>query len=267
MRTVSELMDLGGRRAVVTGGAGHIGRVISEALVELGATVSILDLDENDCRSESDRLNGFRAGSAHPFACDLMDEASTRQTIRAAINGMNGLEILIHAAAYVGTNQVPGWAVPFEEQTTGAWEDALRVNLTSAFVMVQEAAPTLAETRHGSVIFFGSIYGLVGPDNRLYEGTSMAQPAGYAASKGGLIQLMRYLATTLAPDIRVNTIVPGGVWRGQDEKFHARYRERTPLARMATENDMAGAVAYLASDMSAYVTGQNLIVDGGWTVW
>lgn len=267
MRTVSDLMDLGGRRAAVTGGAGHIGRAIAEALVELGATVSILDLDENDCRRESDRLNGLRAGSAHPFSCDLRDEASTRQTIRAAIDRMGGLEILIHAAAYVGTTDVPGWAVPFEEQIPGVWEDALRVNLTAAFVLVQEAAPALRQGSHGSVIFFGSIYGMVGPDNRMYEGTSIAQPAGYAASKGGLILLTRYLATTLAPKIRVNTITPGGVWRGQDEKFHARYRDRTPLDRMATENDMVGAIAYLASDMSSYVTGQNLVVDGGWTAW
>ena len=95
----------------------------------------------------------------------------------------------------------------------------------------------------------------------------MANPAGYAASKGGLLQLTRYLATLLAPRVRVNAISPGGVWRDQPEAFHQRYLARTPLGRMATEEDLKGAIAYLASDLSAYVTGHNLVVDGGWTAW
>ena len=143
----------------------------------------------------------------------------------------------------------------------------MRVNLTSAFVMVQEASNALAASGDGSVIFFASTYGLAGPDMRLYAGTKMASPAGYGASKGGLLQLTRYLATILAPRIRVNAITPGGIWRNQPEAFHRRYVSRTPLSRMATEEDLKGAVAYLASDLSAYVTGHNLIVDGGWTAW
>ena len=119
----------------------------------------------------------------------------------------------------------------------------------------------------GSVILIASIYGLVGPDLRLYEDTLMNNPLGYGVSKGGLLQLMRYLATILAPDIRVNAISPGGVWRSQAEIFHKRYRERTPLKRMAIEEDLKGAFAYLASDLSAYVTGHNLVIDGGWTAW
>ena len=133
--------------------------------------------------------------------------------------------------------------------------------------MVQESKETLAASGHGTVIFFASIYGSVGLDMRLYEGTEMQSPAGYPASKGGLLPLMRYLATVLAPEVRVNAISPGGVWRGQTEAFHQRYVARTPLGRMATEEDLKGAVAYLASDLSAYGTGQNLSVDGGWTAW
>ena len=112
-----------------------------------------------------------------------------------------------------------------------------------------------------------SIYGLVGPDWRLYEGTEIGNPAAYSASKGGLLQLTRWLATTLAPDVRVNSITPGGVFRDTPEPFLSRYLSRTPLGRMATEEDFKGAIAYLASDLSAYVTGQNLVVDGGWTAW
>ena len=102
---------------------------------------------------------------------------------------------------------------------------------------------------------------------RLYEGTVMGNPAAYGASKGGLLQLTRWLATVMAPAVRVNAITPGGVWRNQPEPFRTRYEERTPLRRMATEEDLKGAIAYLASDLSSYVTGHNLVVDGGWTTW
>ena len=133
--------------------------------------------------------------------------------------------------------------------------------------MVQAAKDAIEASGHGSVIFFASHYGLVGPDMSFYEGTSMGNPAAYAASKAGLIQLARWLATVLAPKVRVNCITPGGVWRNQEEGFHKRYVARTPLGRMAIEEELKGAVAYLASDLSAYVTGHNLVVDGGWTVW
>ena len=119
----------------------------------------------------------------------------------------------------------------------------------------------------GAIINIGSIYGTVGPDFSLYEGTSMANPAAYGASKGGLAQLTRYLATALAPLVRVNTISPGGIARGQPASFVERYRSRTPLGRMGAEEDLKGAVAFLASDAAAYVTGQNLLVDGGWSAW
>jgi NAD(P)-dependent dehydrogenase (short-subunit alcohol dehydrogenase family) len=108
---------------------------------------------------------------------------------------------------------------------------------------------------------------MVGPDMGVYENTTMGNPAAYATSKGGLLQLTRWLAMVLAPEVRVNAITSGGVWRNQPETFHTRYVARTPLRRMATEEDLKGAVAYLASDLSAYVTGHNLVVDGGWTVW
>jgi len=267
-RSLAQLTDLSGRRALVTGGAGHIGRAISEALIELGATVAILDREAAACQREAERFSRLRQkGSAIALPCDLSSEQATREAIRQASRTMGGLGILIHCAAYVGSTPMPGWSVPFERQTVDAWEAAMRVNLTSAFVMVQEAKESLVASGHGSVIFVASTYGIVGPDFRLYEGTTMANPAAYGASKGGVLQLMRYFATLLAPRVRVNAISPGGVWRDQPEAFHQQYIARTPLARMAAEEDLKGAAAYLASDLSSYVTGHNLVVDGGWTAW
>lgn len=178
-------MNLDGRRALVTGGAGHIGLAISESLIELGATIPILDSNAAACQERAEKLNKIRANFGIALPCDLEDESATRGAVVRAIHQMGGLDVLIHCAAYVGTTQAPGWAVPFDDQTVGAWDVAFQVNLTSAFVMVKEARKALSDSGHGSVILFGSTYGLVGPVMSLYEDTGMENAAGYAASKGG----------------------------------------------------------------------------------
>jgi NAD(P)-dependent dehydrogenase (short-subunit alcohol dehydrogenase family) len=254
-RSFRELGDLSERRALVAGGAGHVGSAVCETLAELGAAVAVIDLDVSDVGTE------VRLG------CDLTDEDATRGAVVQAIEALGGLEVLVHCAALVGTSELEGWAEPFEKQTVEAWRRGLDVNLTSAFVVAQEAAGALRQSAAASIVLFSSIYGVVGPDPSLYEGTELANPAAYGASKAGLLQLVRFLSTSLAPQVRVNAISPGGIARGQPERFVERYCARTPLSRMATEEDLKGAVAFLASDLSAYVTGHNLVVDGGWTAW
>lgn len=267
MRNLRELMNLEGRTALVTGGAGYIGGAILEALAELGAATAVADRSQVECDARASDLGKTFGFPSKGLAVDLLDEGLTRDLVRRALEWRGGLDILIHCAAFVGTTDFPGWGVPFEQQSVAAWDAALRVNLTAAFILAQESAPSLKESGHGSIILVSSIYGCIGPDWSLYEGTAMPNPAGYGASKGGLLQLTRYLSTRLAPEVRVNAITPGGVWRGQPEVFHERYKTRTPLGRMASEEDFKGAAAYLASDLSAYVTGHNLVVDGGWMVW
>ena len=132
---------------------------------------------------------------------------------------------------------------------------------------MQGLTPLLRKSKGANIINIGSTYGTWAPDHSLYEGTSMGNPAAYASSKAGLIQLTKWLSTTLASSIRVNAISPGGVLRSQPQIFVKKYKARTPLKRMAKEDDFRGAIAYLASDLSSYVTGQNLAVDGGWGVW
>ncbi|MEQ9125986.1 MAG: SDR family oxidoreductase, partial [Alphaproteobacteria bacterium] len=205
-------------------------------------------------------------GRAARDSVDRADEEALRR-LNAALEAAGGFAFLVNPAAFVGSSNLAGWAVPFERQAVETWRMALEVNLTAPFVLAQALAPSLARSKRGSIVNIGSIYGLVGPDMRLYEGTGMGNPAAYAASKGGLLLFTRWLATTLEPDVRVNAISPGGVARGQDSEFRDRYLTRTPLGRMAIEEDFKGAIAYLASDLSAYVTGQVLTVDGGWTAW
>lgn len=268
MRTVKELMELRGRSAIVTGGAGHIGLAICETLMELGANVAVLDIDEEACNRRCEDLNKYGYDSrAIASSVDLSDIDMTRRTIEKTANKLGSLDIIIHSAAFVGTTKYPGWAVPFETQSIEAWDTAMRVNLSSVFIIAQAAQKAMSVSGNASIILISSIYGMVGPDNRIYEGTEMVTPAAYAASKGGIIQMTKYLGTILAPRIRVNCITAGGVERGQAISFKDRYIKKTPLNRMAVEEDFKGAIAYLASGLSSYVTGTNLIVDGGWTAW
>lgn len=263
MRSLKDLFDLEGRVALISGGAGHIGRASAEALLELGARVALLDSSESACSEASGSLEPL--GSVTTYVADVARESDVRRVVADLMSRESRLDVVIHAAAFVGTTTVAGWAEPFEKQSAAAFDAAMRVNVTAAFILAQSAAAAL-KTSGGSIVLFSSIYGLVGPDLRLYEGTAMQNPIGYGASKGALLQLSRSLATTMAP-VRVNAISPGGLFRGQDPHFVDRYEARTPLGRMATEEDVKGAVAYLSSGASAYVTGQNLVLDGGWTAW
>lgn len=267
-RSLRELMSLDGRVALVTGGGGHIGRAIGHALAELGANIAVVDLSPSGAEAAAKELSQrWPATAAAGFACDLEQSEQVRDLPRLVRERFGRIDVIVNCAAFVGTSGLEGWAVPFEQQSDATWRRALEVNLTAPFVLVQAAAADLRTSGHGSVINISSIYGLSGPDWRLYEGTDLGNPAAYAASKGGLIQATRWLATTLAPLVRVNAVAPGGVFRDTPEPFLSRYTARTPLGRMGREEDFKGAVAYLATDLSAYVTGQCLTVDGGWTVW
>jgi NAD(P)-dependent dehydrogenase (short-subunit alcohol dehydrogenase family) len=237
-------------------------------LAELGANVVLLDIQSEQCLKVANRLEEQYQVEVLSIAIDMEDEVALRSVVDRVISHFGRLDILVHCAALVGTSELSGWAVPFSEQETSTWRKALEINLTAPFILTQSCEEALSASKWGSVINIGSIYGVVGTDPSLYQDTPMGGvPGAYAASKGGLVQWTRWLSTALAPRIRVNSISMGGVWRGQHEEFHRRYKERTPLKRMATEEDIKGAVAYLASDLSQYVTGQNLMVDGGWTAW
>ena len=267
MKTVQALMGLRGRVAVVTGGAGHIGSAIGEALAECGAAIVVVDRTADPCKETAARISAGHGVQTMPLVLDLADPTAPAALPAEVLRRFGRLDILVNCAAFVGTSKLPGWTVPFAEQSGQSWRACLEVNLTAPFLLTQSCAPALAGSGHGSVINIASTYGVVGPDMRLYEGTTMGNPAAYGASKGGLLQLTRWLATVLAPRVRVNAITPGGVARNQPAPFTERYLQRTPLARMAVEEDFKGAAVYLASDLSAYVTGHNLVVDGGWTAW
>ena len=267
MVNLTKLMSLKGRRAFITGANGHIGRIIALTLSELGADLILVDRPDTDFKKLKNEIKNNFEVDIKTYTCDIGIEDERKKLISTLCDKNITLNILVNNAAYVGESNLEGWVTEFEKQSLETWRSALEVNLTAAFSLIQGLIPLLRKSKGANIINIGSSYGTWAPDHRLYEGTSMGNPAAYAASKAGLIQLTRWLATTLASSVRVNTISPGGVIRNQPENFIKRYTSKTPLGRMATEDDLRGAIAYLASDLSSYVTGQNLAVDGGWGIW
>ncbi len=259
-------MSLEGRVSLVTGGAGKIGSVIASALAELGSTIVLIDVNNDNLLAVKESLETKFNRAVLTVDLDL-EKPDHFNCIPSLIEKEFGrLDVLVNNAAFVGTSNLEGWSVPFPQQTINTWQRAMDVNLMAPFALTQ-ACLKLLQSNKSSIINISSIYGICGPDLSLYEGTNMNNPAAYAASKGGLLQLTRWMSTTLAPSIRVNAISPGGIYRNQPSSFVDKYIQKTPMKRMGKEEDLIGAIVYLATDMSGWVTGQNIIVDGGWSTW
>lgn len=251
--------------AAITGGVGHIGRAIARKLAGRGVLIAVLDKNADAGRAFATELETADPGGHRFIDADLMQPESFA-AIRAEIESAFGqLDYLVNSAAFY--DDAPGWGVPFEQEGYEAWLKVMRVNLLAPFFLAQALHPLLVKSDDASIVNIGTMYSAVGPDWGLYEGTDMTNPAAYSASKGGLLSTTRWLATALAPKVRVNMVSPGGIERGQSPQFLERYHKRTPLGRMGTENDISGMVSLLLSPEGAYITGQHILIDGGWTAW
>ena len=267
MASLKTLGDMTGRRVLITGGTGHLGRVIADTVAEQGAEVLLLDRPESPFQEVEEQVKGMWGVDCQSITCDLESEMARNEAVQTVLNDGKPLNCLVNNAAFVGTSNLQGWSTHFEAQSLDTWRRALEVNLTAPFHLSQGLSPLLRRSKGANILNITSIYAEQGPDWRLYAGTSMGNPAAYGASKAGLTQLTRWLATTLAPDVRVNAICPGGISRGQPDSFVEQYVQRTPLQRMARETDFKGSVALFTSDLSSYTSGQVLAIDGGWSVW
>lgn len=266
MRQISDLTSMKSRVAAITGGAGHLGRAFAETLAQMGCNICLLDIARERAEEEAARLQEKFGVRASAFQVDIANERAVDSAAEHLREHHRRLDVLVNNAAYPKLT-VPKDGIRVEDQTLAQWEPNLNVSLRGTFLATRACVPLLRATKRGAIVNIASIYGVVGPDMRMYEGTEMGNSAWYAAAKGGIVQLTRYFATTLAPDIRVNCVAPGGIWRDQPDSFQKRYIDRTPLRRMAIEEDLCGTLIYFASDLSGYVTGQVLAVDGGWTAW
>ena len=267
MATLRELSNLKGRQALITGAAGGLGQIFAETLAELGADLILVDLHGTDLDDLADRLIKGWGIDVKNIYCDLENQDERSALIKQVASFKGGLNILVNNAALVGASDLEGWSVPFEDQSIDTWRRATEINLTAVFDLCQGLLPLMKNAMGANIVNIASIYGSYGPDWSLYKDTEMGNPAAYAATKGGLIQFTRWLATTISPAVRVNAISPGGVLRNQPKSFQNRYASKVPMARMASEQDFKGALAYLSSDLSAYVTGHILEVSGGWGAW
>jgi len=264
-RSIHELLALDGRTAVVTGGAGFLGTEISSTLAELGANVVIASRDEEKCRRRCEEI-AARAGRAvetMPVRLDLLDRESIGAMVSTVVERFGGIDILVN-------NAWSGKKNTWESITEADWEHDIDICLNAVFRTVKAAFDPLRE-RRGVVLNIGSMYGHIAPDHRIYDGERFANPPSYGAAKAGVIQFTRYLASFLSPHgIRVNCLSPGA-YPHPPTREHADFIERlcakNPLGRLGEPEDLKGAVALLCSDAGAYITGQNLCVDGGWAVW
>ena len=243
--------------ALVTGGAGLFGRQIVRGLAEAGATV--FSASRNPKRTEEEAKPLRSAGlNVETLELDQSSEQSINQTLTEILRRVGQINVLVNNAVL---RTMKGW-----NSSSDDFARSMQVNATGLFSMTRAFGDQMASQGGGSIINVGSIQGSVGPDFSLYEGLPMDAPPDYFFHKGGLLQLTRYAAARLGPrGVRVNAISPGGFLAGQDNTFVARYSSRTFLKRMANDSDLAGVVVFLASDASAYITGANIPVDGGYT--
>jgi 2-deoxy-D-gluconate 3-dehydrogenase len=276
MTTILDKFNLNGRVAVVTGGVGLLGVEFCRTLAEAGAAAIVVDLDSEKCAAVANSLTqaGYRALAA---PTDITQPDSVNALVEKVLSVYGRLDILVNSAALdpkfdpdaAAHGIAPG---NFEDYPLEQWNAALNVNLTGMFLVTQACVrPMLAQGKKGSIINICSTYGLNGPDQRIYikNGKRVAfKPVYYTTTKAGVMGFTRYLAAYYAgTEIRVNALTPGGVFNNHEDYFVQNYSAKTILGRMAKKDEMNGALLFLASDASSYMTGNNVVVDGGWTAW
>lgn len=276
MSTILDKFSITSKVALVTGGVGLLGKEFCRTLAEAGAAVVVVDLNEAATKKIADDLSaaGYQALSA---PTDITDPEAVKKMVADTLSAFGRLDILVNSAALdpkfdadaLAKGITPG---KFEDYPLDQWNAAMNVNLTGMFLVTQACVqPMLAQGKQGSIINICSTYGLNGPDQRIYvkDGKRLAyKPVYYTVSKAGVLGFTKYLAAYYAEtDIRVNALTPGGVFNNHDDNFVKNYSAKTILGRMAHKDEMNGALLFLASEASSYMTGNNVIVDGGWTAW
>ena len=236
---------------IVTGGNGLLGKAIIERIKEEGAFCINFEINH---KTNDDLSN---------VLCDITSQESMDNAMKLVIDRYHKIDGLVNNA-YPRTKD---WGNKFEDILFDSWKKNIDWQLNSYFYMSQQIAMQMAKQQSGSIVNIASMYGVVAPDFTVYEGTNMTMPAGYAAIKGGLVNLTRYIASYFgSQQVRVNSISPGGILDNQNTIFVKNYEKKVPMQRMGNPEDIAPSVSFFLSDDSKYITGQNLIIDGGWTI-
>ncbi|MBM4171018.1 MAG: SDR family oxidoreductase [Ignavibacteria bacterium] len=266
-----KIFSLENKTAIVTGALGLLGKEHCKALYEAGANVVVTDLDEQECIKFADSLGINSIGCK----LDVTDSENIKHVKKTVLNKFERIDILVNNAAINDMFENPKAALElskFENYPLELWQKSIDVNLTGVFLCSQIFGTLMAKQKSGSIINIASTYGITAPDQSLYKNEKEEQtffkPPAYSATKGAVIMFTKYLASYWGKEgVRVNSLSPGGIENNQDEFFIQKYSSKTPLGRMAQPTDYKGALIFLASDASSYMTGANLVVDGGWTCW
>lgn len=264
--------SLEGKTAIVTGALGLLGKEFCKGLAEFGANVVVVDLDEKKAEDFSKELSYKYKVKSLGIKCDVSREEDVNNMVERVLEEYPKIDIL-HNNAATKTDDLEGFFAPFEEYSLDNWRKVMSVNIDGMFLVAQKVGQHMAKVGGGSIIQTSSIYGLVAPDMRIYKGAvylnkNINTPAVYTVSKAAVIGLTKYLAAYWGDKkIRVNTLILGGNESGQNETFVKNYSHKVPLGRMGYPDEMVGALIYLASDASSYVTGQSIVVDGGFSIW
>ena len=267
-----QLFNLTGKVAVVTGGAGILGSEFCSALADFGAKVAIVDIEESSVTSLEDKIQRDFKVTARGVVCDVTNLRAVRNMVEEVESSLGPIDILVNNAATKGSS-LKKFFTDASEYSLDVWREVMAVNLEGVFLVAQTVGSLMAARKRGTIIQTASIYGFLGPDQSIYEnseylGNKINTPPVYSASKAGVHGLTRYWASFWAASgVRVNSLTPGGVESGQNQQFIENYSSRVPLGRMANVREMVGALIFLSSDASSYVTGQNIMVDGGYSAW
>ncbi|HBZ81744.1 SDR family oxidoreductase [Brevibacillus sp. FSL K6-0770] len=267
------MFSLEGKTAIVTGGLGILGKQICQGLAEFGANVAVIDLNQQEAEEFSKELSESFGVKCLGVACDVSSPTSVKEMVNEVVKTLGEIHVL-HNNAASKSKDLDAFFSPFEEYSMDQWREIMSVNIDGMFLVAQSVGKQMVQQgKGGSIIQTASIYGIVAPDNRIYEGShylgrQINTPAVYSASKASVVGLTKYLASYWAPqEIRVNTLIPGGIQSGQNEVFIEKYSNRVPLGRMGRPDEIVGVMVYLASDASSYVTGQQFVIDGGLSAW
>jgi NAD(P)-dependent dehydrogenase (short-subunit alcohol dehydrogenase family) len=268
------ILDLSGKIAVVTGGMGQLGMEYVAAFVNHGASVAIIDIIGTPKNPTADFENSTKTGRIKSFTCNIANINELRGTLSDINNSFGIPDILVNNAALDSPPGAPIEEVgPFETYPVESFDKVMEVNVKGTFLCCQVIGGQMAQNGRGAIINISSTYGILSPCQDIYEfrrkkGEVFFKPVAYSVSKSAILNLTRYLATYWAQKgVRVNTLTPGGIFNNQPAEFLEAYCQRVPMGRMANANEMVGAALYLASDAASYVTGTNLVVDGGWSAW
>lgn len=273
MTNISKLFNLENRVIIVAGGGGQIGFALCEILAEAGAIVAITDIDIEMANQKIEAVNDLNIKSRiYAYKLDVSKSLEIRNilaTIRASLGQIYGLVNAFHFKGNTRKLEINSdFFSNYENYPEEAWDLVHDINLKGTFLMSQAIIPYFKDNNKGVIVNISSTYGIVSPNPSIYGDSGINSPVSYATSKAAIINLTRYQATHLAEyNIRANCLSPGGVFNNQSESFISNYLKQTPLKRMAVPEDYQGAILFLMSDASNYMTGSNLVVDGGWTAW